>query len=85
MLCLTSQWINVTVKWERPADERVTAPLSMFSAVDSDITGSLDDWHSPGRDDSRYPRECWFVCFGGAASWRPCNVAYPHQGLVPHS
>ena len=22
---------------------------------------------------------------GGAASWRPCNVADPHQGPVPHS
>ena len=21
----------------------------------------------------------------GAASWRPCNVADPHQGPVPHS
>ena len=22
------------------------------------------------------------VCFGSAASWRPCNVADPHQGPV---
>ena len=25
------------------------------------------------------------IYFGSAASWRPCNVVRPHQGLVPHS
>ena len=25
------------------------------------------------------------IYFGSAASWRPCNVADPHQGPVPHS
>ena len=25
------------------------------------------------------------IYFGSAASWRPSNVEWPHQGLVPHS
>ena len=25
------------------------------------------------------------IYFGSAASWRPCNVVRPHQGLVSHS
>ena len=25
------------------------------------------------------------IYFGSAASWRPCNVVWPHQGPVSHS
>ena len=39
-------------------------------------------------DDARpqsLPQRVPVTYIGGAASWRPCNVAYPHQGPVPHS
>ena len=31
------------------------------------------------------PQGVLVIYFGSAASWRPCNVVQPHQGLVPHS
>ena len=31
------------------------------------------------------PQGVLVIYFGSAASWRPCNVVRPHQGLVPHS
>ena len=31
------------------------------------------------------PQGVLVIYFGSAASWRPCNVVWPHQGLVPHS
>ena len=42
-------------------------------------------WHSSGRDRGRYPQGLLVIYFGSAASWRPCNVVWPHQGPVPHS
>ena len=40
-------------------------------------------WHSSGRDS--LPQGVLVICFGSAASWRPCNVVCPHQGPVSHS
>ena len=31
------------------------------------------------------PQGVLVIYFGSAASWRPCNVVRPHQGLVSHS
>ena len=31
------------------------------------------------------PQGVLVIYFGSAASWRPCNVVWPHQGPVPHS
>ena len=31
------------------------------------------------------PQGVLVIYFVSAASWRPCNVVQPHQGLVPHS
>ena len=47
-----------------------------FYIGDAGNTPLVDDGTLLGRDHSRYT-------IGSAASWRPCNVAYPHQGLVP--
>ena len=29
------------------------------------------------------PQGVLVIYFGSAASWRPCNVVWPHQGPVP--
>ena len=42
-------------------------------------------WHSSGRDLGRLPQGVLVIYFGSAASWRPYNVVWPHQGPVPHS
>ena len=56
-----------------------------FYIGDAGNTPLVDAGTPLGRDHSRYPQRVPIVYIGGAASWRPCNVAYPHQGPVPHS
>ena len=42
-------------------------------------------WHFTWARLQSSPQRVPVAYIGGAASWRPCNVAHPHQGPVPHS
>ena len=50
-------------------------------AGNTPLMGLALSWARP----QSLPQRVLIVYIGGAASWRPCNVAYPHQGLVSHS
>ena len=49
--------------------------LEIMQIVTSTIRTNYLPWVQCKRDTAQ----------GSAASWRPCNVVWPHQGPVPHS
>ena len=61
-----------------------TSSASAVYVGDAGNTSLVDDG-TPWARLRSLPQGVLVVYFGSAASWRPCNVADPHQGPVPHS